>query len=170
MRILRLLISAIMPLPILVAMEFVVTDTFHFNKDPEYLRLSEAYEAGYLHIDFLFYLLMAAFYFAVPLLIFSLVLEFAAKNTNSQYLVGLIFGVGFGTFNAWLTTAPSTFATNYHTLEALAHLVGAITVLFFVVMVVTFLKPKIENRPVEMERTGPTDPTNENPYDAPNAG
>lgn len=83
LRILRTLVYAVLPLPIMLAAFFVITDLFYFNHhDPEFLRLSESYEAGYLLFDFLFYLVLGGFYLTTPLLAFSSVIEFLCKKIN----------------------------------------------------------------------------------------
>jgi len=98
LRILRTLVYAVLPLPIMLAAFFVITDLFHFNHhDPEFLRLSESYEAGYLLIDFLLYLAIGTFYLWLPLIAFSSVLELFCKQVATRVLTGIGFGVFIST-------------------------------------------------------------------------
>ena len=166
---LRILIATALPLPLLVVLEFVVSDCFYANKDPEYLRISEAYEAGYLLIDFIYCFLMAAFLLVVPLLLFSVMLEFVAKSSTSKYLVGLAFGVVFGVLIGGMITAPLTFTSSSYTNEALSYVIGSIGIQLFVVLLVSFLNPKDRSIGLQGPEVGAVDVAAGNPYHPPNA-
>ena len=139
---LRILTGMLLPLPLLVGMFFIVGDAFHFNRDAEYLRLSEAFEAGYLFLDLFFYCMMASTYLSIPLVAFSLVLEFTCKRSASRYLAGIIFGVSIGALLAFAVTSAFTLLTSWDVTEACVHMIGTVAVMLFCVMVVDRLRSK----------------------------
>jgi len=139
---LRILTGMLLPLPLLVGMFFIVGDAFHFNRDAEYLRLSETFEAGYLFLDLFFYCMMASMYLSIPLVAFSLVLEFTCKRSASRYLAGIIFGVSIGALLAFAVTSAFTLLTSWYVAEACVQMIGTVAVMLFCVMVVDRLRSK----------------------------
>ena len=137
----RILISTLLPLPLLVCSFLLVGDIFHVNyPDPDHLRLSESYEAGYLHIDFLYVLAISSVFLSVPLVIFSVILEFACKNSASRYLAGLIFGWLIGTFVGYISTDGLSSLSRLELAEAFSHLTGSIAVMVLVVIAMEFFR------------------------------
>ena len=121
-------------MPIMLATSLVIADLFHFNHhDPEFLRLSESYEAGYLLIDFLLYLAIGTFYLWLPLIAFSSVLELFCKQVATRVLTGIGFGVFISTvFMPTLNlTGPFTFnfASQWEFAEACVDFLNPIVVL-----------------------------------------
>jgi len=139
LRLLRISVAVILPIPMFVAMLLVVCDVFHVNKDAEYLRVSEAYQAGYLLLDILFYLLMASTLLGLPVVCFSLALEFLCKTAVARFITGVAFGLLIGLSLACLMTSFFTLLSGSHIAEALCHVIGAISVSTIVVAIVNML-------------------------------
>ena len=134
LRILRTLVYAVLPLPIMLAAFFVITDLFYFNHhDSEFLRLSESYEAGYLLFDFLFYLVLGGFCLTTPLLAFSSVIEFLCKKLTTRVLAGIGFGVFVSTLVAvtfgFAGSFDFNFASKWELVEACVNFLNPIVVL-----------------------------------------
>ena len=131
--------AAILPIPMFVAMFFVVCDVFHANKDAEYMRITEAYQSGYIFFNFLLYLFTASMFLGLPVVAFSLVLEYLCKTGAARFFAGVALGFMTGLFLAWLTTSSFTLISGWYIAEAAFHVLGAISVATFVATIVNLL-------------------------------
>ena len=94
LRLLRVIAGVTLPVLLLAAADFLVADIFFINRhDPEYLRLLDSYAAGYLFFDFLLYCVIIGLLLGLPLIVYSVVLEFFCSGTIARFSAGLGFGI-----------------------------------------------------------------------------
>ena len=131
LRILRTIVYAVLPVPILAATSLLITDLFYFNHhDPEFLRLSELHEAGYLHMFFIYYCVFALFYVALPLLGFSIVIEFVCKKMITRVLTGVGFGFLVSIVLLYYTPLLHvTFVSRWESIESCVNFLNPVVVL-----------------------------------------
>ena len=148
LRVLRTFVYAVLPVPILAATSLLVMDLFYFNHhDPEFLRLSEAWEAGYLHIFFLYYCLVAFFYGALPLLGFSIVIEFVCKKMITRVLTGVGFGLLISIVLIYYTLLlPVTFASRWESIESCVDFLNPVVVLVCIALLAGLFSNDDRNR------------------------
>ncbi len=119
----RLLIGALLPIPLTVAIFTVICDLFHFNKDDDYIRLADS-TAGDIAIGFVWYVCMGAMLLGIPSLLYSAILEWRRRGNRKYFPVslwmGLCFGlcIGYWIFPPWSQCRFSDFA------EAFTHFFG----------------------------------------------
>jgi hypothetical protein len=125
--ILRILLGAIIPIPLAVASFFIVCDIFYFNKDSDYIRLCDS-RAGHIAIDFIWYLLLATMFFGLPCLLYSAMLEWRRRNGKAYIPVSLVFGGLFGLIVGYLAIPSQNECRLSHIAEGCSH--------FFVVFLI----------------------------------
>ena len=92
-RLLRILCAVLLPLPFLVASELFVSDIFYMNRydDPEYIRFLDNHSQHIL-ILLLICCIETAFILGLPLVLYSVVLEFLCDTTIARLFAGVVFG------------------------------------------------------------------------------
>jgi hypothetical protein len=137
-------VVAVLPVPALVAFDFLVTDLFYVNRSPDYLRISESFEAGYLLFDFAFCCIYVALLLAVPLVAFSVVFEFVCKTTTRLWC-----GLFFGSIVSWLQCLDSLWTFDFSSfpiaIESSLFLLGPIVIFVCVSLSPRLFRPASES-------------------------
>src|SRR6185312_4916004 len=94
-RIARLLLGALLPLWLMVALVGVICDLFHFNKGEDYIRLSDQ-SAEVLIFGFIYELFVTTMFFGIPCLLYSILLEWRRNHWESRLAISVGFGTLFG--------------------------------------------------------------------------
>ena len=122
-----------------MAVWLVISNLFYINRtDPEYIGLLDSWEYGDFWFIYFFYCVLAYFIFAIPLLAYSIILEFFCRKRISRYCVTGVFGIAIGGFLAWQTTGAFRLLTTWYLLEAWAQFIGCVAVMMFVVIAIDF--------------------------------
>lgn len=89
--IIRILLGALLPIPLMVAIFTLICDLFYFNKDGDYIRLADS-QIGHIAMDYIFYLILGLMYLGIPCLIYSIILEWRRRTGGRYFPVSLALG------------------------------------------------------------------------------
>ena len=134
LRLLRCSVNALLPIPLIVAGSFLITDLFYFNRYSEYMRLYDSFQAGFLFLDFMFDCIMAFLYLSLPLVAFAIVIEFLCKSSPARLLAGVCFGVLIGGLRVWYSGTFFTLDSKWYAIESCLQFLVPIVVLAFLTM------------------------------------
>lgn len=96
--ILRILLGALLPIPLIVMADTIICDFFYFNKDSDYVRLADS-SIKFIVFGFIWYSVLGIINFGIPCVIYSVLLEWR-RRTGKRYLP-VSFGLG-GCYGLWI--------------------------------------------------------------------
>ena len=134
LRLLSCSFSALLAIPLIVAGSFLITDLFYFNRYPEYMRLYDSFQSGFLFLDFMFDCIMEFFYLALPLVVFAIVTEFLCKSSQATLFAGVCFGVLIGGLRIWYSSTFFTLVSKWYAIESCLQFLVPIVVLTFLTL------------------------------------
>jgi len=121
--ILRILLGALLPIPLMVLIVTIICDLFYYNKDSDYIRLADS-KGEHIALDFLWYLIPGVIYFGIPSLIYSGVLEWRRRNGKSYLPAGLGLGALLGLCVGYLVIPSPGQARFSDFAEGFVHFLG----------------------------------------------
>lgn len=87
----RTLVGAVLSITLITVFLTIICDVFYFNKDSDYIRLADL-SFKFIAIDYFWSLFLGVYFFWVPCLIYSGILEWRRRNGKSFFLIS--FGLG----------------------------------------------------------------------------
>lgn len=130
--ILRILLGASLPIPLMVMVIFIVCDLFHFNKDSDYERLADS-SVEFIALGFVWYSVLGLLYFGIPCLIYSVLLEWRKRTGKRCLPVSLGLGAFFGLGIGYSFLPPLDRCGALHYAEGLVHFIG-VTLMFWLLV------------------------------------